>query len=108
MQPKKKFRIASLAGMVCLCAIFLAACGGNTTTTGNNSVPASPDKQILRVSHEGGDFDSLDPALTQSAEDPVNILFTGLVATRDDGTIVDQLAASHQVSADGLTYTFTL
>jgi len=108
MQPKKKFRIASLAGMVCLCAIFLAACGGNTTTTGNNSVPASPDKQILREPNEGGDFDTLDPALSHTTGDPINILFTGLVATRDDGTIVDQLAASHQVSADGLTYTFTL
>jgi ABC-type oligopeptide transport system substrate-binding subunit len=88
--------------------MFLAACGGNTTTTGNKPVPASPDKQILRVSNEGGDFDTLDPALAHTAGDPINILFTGLVATRDDGTLVDQLAASHHVSADGLTYTFTL
>lgn len=30
------------------------------------------------------------------------------MALTDNGTVVDQLAASHHVSADGLTYTFTL
>jgi ABC-type transport system substrate-binding protein len=57
---------------------------------------------------EGGDFDTLDPALTSGNGDPINILFTGLVQPTSNGTIIDQLALSHHVSADGLTYTFTL
>src|SRR5262249_1624773 len=102
------------ASILCLFAMSLAACGsGGAAPTGNSAggppAAASADKQVLRIPNEGGDFDTLDPALDDTATgDPYNILFTGLVQSKDDGTIVDQLAASHKVSADGLTYTFTL
>jgi hypothetical protein len=44
-----------------------------------NPAPASADKQILHIPVEGGDFDSLDPALTSGGlGDPYNIIFTDL------------------------------
>ncbi len=108
MQLKKKLTLASLFSILCALSLFIAACGGaSTTPTQKNPAPAS--KQILRTPVEGGDFDSLDPALTSGGlGDPYNIIFNGLVTIRDDGSIIDQLAASHSVSPDGLTYTFTL
>ncbi|MBE3560524.1 MAG: peptide ABC transporter substrate-binding protein [Ktedonobacteraceae bacterium] len=102
-----------LSVIVCCCAIVLAACGsGNPLpagkNTGNQPVAAPPDKQIVRMPAEGGDFATLDPALTALTGEPMNIIFTGLVGLKADGTVGDQLAASHEVSADGLTYTFKL
>ena len=110
MQPKKKLRLASLFSILCALSLFIAACsGGSTTPPSKNPAAAPADKQILHIPVEGGDFDSLDPALTSGGlGDPYNIIFNGLVTIRDDGSIVDQLAVSHVVSSDGLTYTFTL
>ena len=56
------------------------------------------------------DFGSLDPALVQLAVDydTLSTIFTGLVEFDNQLQLKDQLAASHTVSSDGLTYTFTL
>lgn len=53
---------------------------------------------------------TLDPAhLTDTVSDAVTRrIFNTLVRFGEGGTIVDDLAASHTVSADGLVYTFTL
>jgi oligopeptide transport system substrate-binding protein len=107
MQPKKKLMLASLFSFLCTLSLFVAACsGGSTTPTQKNPAAAPADKQIL---HIPGGFDSLDPALTSFGNgEPYNMIFNGLVTIQDDGSIIDQLAASHTVSSDGLTYTFTL
>ena len=88
---------------------MLAACGnngGNSSSSSNNI--AAPDKQVLHEGHEGGDFDSLDPALTVGGlGDPYNLIYSGLVTLKDDGTIAPQLA-TYEASQDGLTYTFHL
>jgi ABC-type oligopeptide transport system substrate-binding subunit len=106
-----KFHLTRLAGILCLLVVFLAACsnaGQSSNSTGN--LPAAPpDKQVIRAPVEDGDFDSLDPALTSGGlGDPFNLIYAGLVTAKADGTPVDHLAASHQVSSDGLTWTFTL
>jgi oligopeptide transport system substrate-binding protein len=107
----KKFILIKMVGIMCLFAIVLAACGGGTTqggsSTGNQTI-APPDKQILHEVNEGGDYDTLDPALTNSNGEPLNLIFTGLIGPKDDGSAADQMAASHQASTDGLTWTFTL
>lgn len=106
---KIRFIKMEMAGIICLFAILLASCGaGSSATQSGNQTIASPDKQVLREPVEGGDFDTLDPALTSGNGDPWNLLFTGLIGAKDDGTAADQMAASHQVSQDGLTWTFTL
>jgi oligopeptide transport system substrate-binding protein len=109
MHLKKMLSAASLFSILGVLSLFIVACGGGSTTPSQKNPAAPPDKQILHIPVEGGDFDSLDPALTSGGlGDPYNIIFNGLVTIRDDGSISDQLAASHTVSSDGLTYTFTL
>jgi len=108
MPVKKCWEVRYLPILLSLITL-LVACGSQGNSTNNNLSPAPPDKQILHVPQQGGDFDSLDPALTQlGLGDPFNILFSGLVTIQDDGTVIKQLAASYQISPDGLTYTFTL
>lgn len=98
-----------LPALLSLMVLLLGACSGNTSSTDGN-VPASADKQVLRLPIGSTDFGTLDPALVLSSGDvgAIQTLFTGLVQLNDTGVVVDQLAASHQVSSDGLTYTFTL
>lgn len=93
--------------------LFTAACGGgngNGNGNANTGQPAPANKQTLRFPIGATDFASLDPALVQSSTDAQAIvsIFTGLVMLNDKAEVVDQLAASHQISSDGLTYTFTL
>ncbi|HLZ60030.1 MAG TPA: peptide ABC transporter substrate-binding protein [Ktedonosporobacter sp.] len=107
MHRSKKW--CAFSGALCLFAMLISACGSATiaNTPGRKLIAAPPDKQILRLPIGDSDFDTLDPALT-NGRDTIAEIFTGLVEPRDDGTIVDQLAAFHRVSSDGLTYTFTL
>ncbi|MBE3558050.1 MAG: peptide ABC transporter substrate-binding protein [Ktedonobacteraceae bacterium] len=117
MQGSKKLRAFLLPALVLL-ALLVAACGGSgggaptgNTGTSTKPAPAPADKQVFRYPEFAiDDFGTLDPALVQSASDAyvIQTIFTGLVQFKDDGTVVDQLAASHTVSSDGLTYTFTL
>jgi ABC-type dipeptide transport system, periplasmic component len=111
-QTYKRNGLLSLASIFCALAILLSACGSNSNSNGKSTstgpAPAPDSKQILRSPIIGG-FDSLDPALTYGGlGDPQNLIYNGLVAADDYGKIHDQLAASHTVSSDGLTYTFKI
>ncbi len=110
MQTRTTRKILSLPFILSILVMLLVACGTNGgNSTSGKITPASPDKQVFRVPEEGGDFDSLDPALTFGGlGDPYNIIFSGLVTLTDQGTVANQLATSYQVSPDGLTYTFTM
>jgi len=104
----KTMRKACYPPLVFCLVILLASCM-NANTTSKNVNPAPPAKQIFRVPLAGGDFDTLDPALAQAGSgNPYNLIFSGLVTLQDDGTVTKQLAASYQISPDGLTYTFIL
>jgi ABC-type oligopeptide transport system substrate-binding subunit len=111
MQRKKKFLGVVLPTLLVLVSmIFMAAaCGGNTPG-GSTAKKAADDKQVLRIPIGTDDFGTVDPAYVQDTGEAqvVQAIFTGLVQFKNDGTIVDQLAASHSVSTDGLTYSFTL
>jgi ABC-type transport system substrate-binding protein len=111
MRQNRKTGLLSLASIFCVLAILLAACGGgsgNGNGSGNGTTNLAA-KQVLREPVEGGDYDSLDPALTAGGlGEPINLIFTGLVAADDQGNIHKELADSYQISPDGLTYTFTL
>ena len=56
------------------------------------------------------DFPSIDPGIVEdvSGAEIVRDLFEGLYNQDADGNLVPGVALSHTVSADGLTYTFTL
>ncbi len=109
MQSKTICKATGYLPIIFCLITLLAACGLQGNGVGNSLTPAAPDKQVLRLPMEGGDFDTLDPALTQGGLGaPFNIIFSGLVTLQDDGTVAKQLAESYQISPDRLTYTFTL
>src|SRR5581483_4304027 len=109
---RNRFVRGITSAFFCVVLTTLVTCNSSAptaiTSPNNQATIAPPDKQILHRVTEGGDVNTLDPALTLGPGDPINTLFTGLVGLNDYGTVSDQLAASHHVSADGLTYTFTL
>ncbi|GCE13077.1 peptide ABC transporter substrate-binding protein [Tengunoibacter tsumagoiensis] len=109
MQGKNPRRIQLFSGLLCFFALFMAACGSQASTP--TAGKAADDQQVFRYPMEGKqDFGTLDPALVQDATDSyaIQAIFTGLVQFDDKGNVKDQLAASHSVSSDGLTYTFKL
>jgi len=110
MRPSKKFTVMLLPTLLCLVAMLIAACGSSAPPSTAGTGPASPDKQVLRWPIGATDFGTFDPALVQLAVDAESLqtVFTGLVEFDAKLNIVDQLAQSHEVSSDGLTYTFHL
>jgi oligopeptide transport system substrate-binding protein len=95
---------------VILFSLLIMAVAGCTNPTNLTYGTTPARQQILRLPIGATDFTTLDPALVQDASDvsAIQTLFTGLVQFNDHGLIKDQLAASHSVSPDGLTYTFIL
>jgi len=71
---------------------------------------SSPSRRTLIDSRDTYDPRSLDPALSTDVPTgrAVAYVFDGLVRFTPDAQVVPGLARSHDVSADGLTYTFHL
>ncbi|MGH2476051.1 MAG: peptide ABC transporter substrate-binding protein [Candidatus Limnocylindrales bacterium] len=113
-------RLLALVGAV---AIFASACGGTTATpppAASQDPGASPAEsaapssnlaaeQILHVDI-GQEPPTLDPNKAQDAASlaVLRALHRPLVYINDKLEVVDALAESHEVSADGKTLTFTL
>jgi ABC-type transport system substrate-binding protein len=70
--------------------------------------PKLPDAQ--QILHLAGAVHDLDPALVYSSEDVqlAQLIFPQLVTLDEEQRPVDWAAERHEVSADGLTYTFHL
>jgi oligopeptide transport system substrate-binding protein len=109
MKEKRQAHTPSLIVFLSLLFILLAGCNG-TTNYERSDIPAPASEQLLRLPMGQTDFTTLDPALVQDGGDVgvIQTLFTGLVQFNDHGFVKDQIAASHSISPDGLTYTFTL
>src|SRR5436190_21386792 len=113
MQSVRKHPILPIV-LLTLLSLFVAACGGaqtnaptNTSTTGQ----APDDQQIYVWPIEGrSELQSYDPALVTDGPSInfVNLVFTGLIQLDDKLQVQDQLAQSHSLGADGLTWTFKL
>jgi peptide/nickel transport system substrate-binding protein/oligopeptide transport system substrate-binding protein len=91
-------------------AMLLSGCGSSSSTQGN---VLPPDKQIYKPQDIGpanGDLETIDPALIEFAvdSDKAQMIFPMLITLDDNDKPVDWAAASHEVSGDGLTYTFHL
>jgi peptide/nickel transport system substrate-binding protein/oligopeptide transport system substrate-binding protein len=111
---RKQLVTGIMPALLLLFSLLLAACGGSSapgsSSTGNQGQPAPADKQVFRWPTGNADFTTLDPGLAQYANSiiVINTLFTGLVELNTTGEMIHVLAASHQISSDGLTYTFPL
>ena len=107
MQSGKRMR-AMLPLLLCVLTTLLVACGGG----GSGTATKAPANQQIFVYPRWGisDIKTFDPALDQDlpSATAIDMVFTGLVQLNDKLQIVDQLAASHNMGADGTTWTFTL
>jgi peptide/nickel transport system substrate-binding protein/oligopeptide transport system substrate-binding protein len=112
MQPRKKFARGFLPTLLCTLAMLLAACGGGSNGGTTSTVTKAPANKQIYIDPFIGvtDIKSFDPAIVndQFSNDAVDRVFTGLVQLNDKLEVVDQLAASHSIGADGTTYTFKL
>lgn len=89
--------------------MLLSACDSGNPS--QNVLKAPDSQQIFHYPTESeADFGTLDPALAKNAGDvyAIQLIFTGLVQLDNKGNVKDQLAQSHDISKDGLTYTFHL
>ena len=114
MRPSKKRSSAFLTALLCAVALIMVACGGggSTSTPAAAHTKAAQSQQVYISGVEVGTADilSFDPALAPDffSASAIENVFTGLVQLGDDLKVHTQLASSYQVSADNLTYTFTL
>jgi peptide/nickel transport system substrate-binding protein/oligopeptide transport system substrate-binding protein len=102
--------VGGLVVVVGALAMLLSGCGVHSSAHGN-VLPA--DKQIFtpqEIGPSSGDLETLDPALIEfgSDADKAQMIFPMLITLDDNDKPVDWAAASHEVSSDGLTYTFHL
>ena len=83
-----------------------------STTPGTNSMPKAPPNQQIFILPESGvsDIATFDPGLSTDLPSiqAIDLVFTGLVQLNDQLQVVDQLAASHELMPDGVTWKFTL
>jgi peptide/nickel transport system substrate-binding protein/oligopeptide transport system substrate-binding protein len=97
-----------------LCAILLGGCSLPWPFPQPTPDPKLPDaQQVFRPLESGsqpGDLDTLDPAQIQFGFDYgiAQLIFPQLVTLDEKQQPVDWAAESHEISADGLTYTFHL
>lgn len=100
-----RFRRNAVVGLALVAALALTSCTSGTDTTNTPDADASVTVGLvleptdLDIRHTSG------AALEQVLIDNV---YEGLVSRTASGEIEDNLASSHEVSDDGLTYTFTL
>lgn len=112
MRSGKKFTIGFLPTLFALIAMMVAGCGTSATNpTTSKPAPAPASQQVYRVGVLGSDIATFDPAISTdiNSATAINTVFTGLLSLNDKLAVQPQLAAALPViSADGLTYTFTL
>src|SRR4051794_20458451 len=112
--PRSSRLSGALVTILALITTLLADCGLPFPFPQPTPNPIQPDsQQIFRPQEVGpasGDLETLDPARIefQTDYDIAQLLFPGLVTLDEQNTVVDWAAQSHEVSADGLTYTFHL
>ncbi|KAA9085150.1 ABC transporter substrate-binding protein [Microbacterium radiodurans] len=100
----------SAAAVLVAGALVLAGCSadGDAAPT---AAPGDPDPDAsvsIRLVLEPSNLDIRQTAGISLDQTLIDNVYQGLVARTPEGEIVDALASSHEVSADGLTYTFTL
>ncbi|MFC7790147.1 ABC transporter substrate-binding protein [Microbacterium sp. MAHUQ-60] len=108
LTARRSVRLAAI-GLLAVGALALSACGGSPEPVSTSSGKADPDAHLavglvleptnLDIRHTSG------AALEQILVDNI---YEGLVTRTQDNKVEERLAASYEISPDGLTYTFTL
>ncbi|QBD82212.1 peptide ABC transporter substrate-binding protein [Ktedonosporobacter rubrisoli] len=113
MPTGKNLSTRLLPPLLCLLAMLVVACGGSNPSPGqSNAVTKAPDNKQIYVYPISGvaDIKTFDPAMSLDIRSiqAISMVYTGLVGQNDKLEIVDQLAQSHEVASDGVTWTFKL
>lgn len=98
------------AALLAAGALLLTACTGGTATSPSPTV-GNPDPNAsvaIRLVAEPGNLDIRETAGAALDQILIDNVYQGLVSRTADQEIVPALASDYEVSADGLTYTFTL
>ncbi|WP_342549692.1 ABC transporter substrate-binding protein [Paenibacillus sp. FSL P2-0089] len=117
-------KTAGLGTLAVLFVSLLAGCSGSANPADSNNgakastAPAATESASTTEPVTGGTFVYGRPAsvtsfdlhnqITSNNAFAIDKVFESLVAFDSKGEITDQLAASHTISEDGLTYTFVL
>lgn len=112
---RSHYRASAMLLAFTLAATLLAGCGLPWPFPQPTPDPKLPDAlQIFRPLSVGygvgGDVEALDPAMIvdQTDYNEAQLIFPGLVTLDEKGALVNWASESHEVSGDGLTYTFHL
>jgi oligopeptide transport system substrate-binding protein len=102
-------RMLSAASSAALLAALVAAGAAHSASPAEGETLAPPEAQTFTY-RETDEFPSIDPSLIEDASGGhvSRQLFEGLYSQDAEGNVVPGTALSHEVSEDGLTYTFTL
>lgn len=105
-------RRTAFAATLAAAALALSACTGSTATPNadaTSSAAADPDATLtVGLVLEPTTLDIRRSAGAPIEQALIDNVYEGLVTRTPDNDVVDKLASAHEVSADGLTYTFTL
>ena len=109
-QPARRGRLWAVAALTTAlttsAALLLAGCAQATPAPGNDN-PASGGTLTYGRLAAANDLD-LHTQITSNNAFAIDKIFETLVSFDENGKIIDWLADSHEISDDGLTYTFTL
>lgn len=105
----RRVALAVITGLT-VAALMLSACSGSPAPTGSGSAAAADPNTTLTVGLvlEPSSLDIRHTAGAALEQVLVDNIYEGLVSRTQDDTIIDRLAKSHEISPDGLTYTFVL
>ncbi|MBS1697898.1 MAG: ABC transporter substrate-binding protein [Actinobacteria bacterium] len=109
LAPRRRAAAVLLAGLT-TAALLLSACSGSPAPSKSGTAAAADPDATLTVGLvlEPSSLDIRHTAGAALEQVLVDNIYEGLVSRTQDNKIVDRLAKSHEISADGLTYTFVL
>ncbi len=106
---RRVLQVFGAAAMATAVAGVAGAASTRVTPTGQHVFDQDAPTGVIRFgAYEGGLADGLVPWYSFGQEFVWNFAAQKLIQVAPDGSIVYDLAKSHEVSEDGLTYTFTL
>nr|WP_218617297.1 ABC transporter substrate-binding protein [Cryptosporangium aurantiacum] len=97
----------AVIGGILTAVLALAACGGGNDDGGSGTADANAIIQVGSL-YEPQNLDNTNGGGQGVTEAFNGNVYEGLFKLTDEGKVEPLLAADHQVSPDGLTYTFTL
>ena len=112
---KRRTGIWSVSALLAIASLLIGACSqapaGQTTTTGGTAAGAADPNGTLTL-NMGSEPDTIDPQKSSFENEiaQASFVFEGLMSfdTKTSKPVPAAAAAAPKLSADGLTYTYTL